>query len=77
MGAPNIKDTDVAKKARRLAKLKGTSTTAAVSEAFALAWRTPSTRPSSTVTRASAESMRRLRVFVHPFHLTLRPTKKL
>lgn len=34
MGALNIKDADVAKKARRLAKLKGTSITAAVSEAL-------------------------------------------
>ena len=34
MGALNIKDPDVAKKARRLAKLKGTSITAAVSEAL-------------------------------------------
>ena len=34
MGALNIKDSDVAKKARRLAKLKGTSITAAVSEAL-------------------------------------------
>jgi hypothetical protein len=34
MGALNIKDPDVAKKARRLAKLKGTSITAAVAEAL-------------------------------------------
>jgi hypothetical protein len=34
MGALNIKDIDVAKKARRLAKLKGTTITAAVSEAL-------------------------------------------
>lgn len=34
MGALNIKDPEVAKKARRLAKLKGTSITAAVAEAL-------------------------------------------
>lgn len=34
MGALNIKDVDVAKKARRLAKLKGTTITAAVAEAI-------------------------------------------
>lgn len=34
MGALNIKDAEVAKKARRLAKLKGTSITAAVSDAL-------------------------------------------
>jgi hypothetical protein len=34
MGALNIKDGEVAKKARRLAKLKGTTITAAVSEAL-------------------------------------------
>lgn len=34
MGALNIKDADVAEKARKLAKLKGTTITAAVSEAL-------------------------------------------
>jgi hypothetical protein len=34
MGALNIKDADVAKKARKLAKLKGTTITAAVSQAL-------------------------------------------
>ena len=34
MGALNIKDIEVAKKARRLAKLKGTTITAAVAEAI-------------------------------------------
>ena len=34
MGALNIKDTKVAEKARRLARLKGTSITAAVSDAL-------------------------------------------
>jgi hypothetical protein len=34
MGALNIKDAEVAKKARKLAKLKGTTITVAVSEAL-------------------------------------------
>lgn len=34
MGALNIKDIEVARKARRLAKLKGTTITAAVAEAI-------------------------------------------
>jgi hypothetical protein len=77
MGAPNIKDTDVAKKARRLAKLKGTSTTAAVSEAFDAGLENAEHKAKLDRDARERRVDEAMRVFVHPFHLTLRPTKKL
>jgi hypothetical protein len=54
MGALNIKDADVAKKARKLAKLKGTTITAAVSEAL-----DESLRAAGRLTKAEHEARER------------------
>ncbi|HWE05562.1 MAG TPA: type II toxin-antitoxin system VapB family antitoxin [Rhizomicrobium sp.] len=53
MGALNIKDMRVAQKARRLARLKGTSITAAVSDALDESLRHADTK--STVARQARE----------------------
>lgn len=54
MGALNIKDAEVAKKARKLAKLKGTSITAAVSQAL-----DESLRTATRLTEAECEARER------------------
>jgi hypothetical protein len=54
VGALNIKDAEVAKKARKLAKLKGTTITAAVSEAL-----DASLRAAARLTEAEREARER------------------
>ena len=69
MGALNIKDADVAKKARKLAKLKGTTITQAVSQALDESLRASTNRSEADKAerrKRAEEAVRRFQAIVPP-----------